>query len=131
MDVSAVKSAAVQSGYSSLCTAQQSSAEVIGKTADLQKTEQGSLVEKAKETEKDKKPIGEEELSALTYEMNKFLEMINSDIQFSLHEKTKRLIVRVVDTRDNRVLKEFPPHEMLDTIAKIREYVGFLLDKKV
>lgn len=62
--------------------------------------------------------------------MNRFLEMINSDIQFSLHEKTQRLIVRVVDTRDNKILKEFPPHEMLDTLARIRDYVGLLLDKK-
>ncbi|MPN54839.1 hypothetical protein SDC9_202516 [bioreactor metagenome] len=58
------------------------------------------------------------------------MEMINSDIQFQLHEKTKQLIVQVVDMRDGKVLKEFPPHELLDTMAKIQEYVGLLLDKK-
>lgn len=81
--------------------------------------------------EKQQKSLSKEEMAKTTSEMTKFMELINSDIQFQLHEKTKQLIVQVVDTRDGTVLKEFPPHELLDTMAKIREYVGFLLDKKV
>lgn len=76
------------------------------------------------------KELNKEELTQLTSDMTKFMQLINSDIQFQLHEKTKQLIVQVVDTRDGTVLKEFPPHEMLDTMAKIKEYVGVLLDKK-
>ncbi len=71
-----------------------------------------------------------EKLEAMSAEMTKFMQLANSDIQFELHEETKRLIVQVVDSKTNTVLKEFPPHEFLDTIAKIREFVGFLLDKK-
>jgi flagellar protein FlaG len=66
----------------------------------------------------------------LTEKMNNFMESLNIDIQFSLHEKTNRLIVQVVDKRDGTVLKEFPSREFLDTIANIQEYVGMLLDKK-
>jgi flagellar protein FlaG len=64
-----------------------------------------------------------------TKEMNKFMKLLNADIRFILHEKTNTLIVQVVDSKENIVLKEFPPHEFLDTKAKIREYVGILLDK--
>lgn len=71
-----------------------------------------------------------DKLEAMSAEMTKFMQLANSDIQFQLHEETKKLIVQVVDTKTNTVLKEFPPHEFLDTIAKIREFVGFLLDKK-
>ncbi len=39
-------------------------------------------------------------------------------------------MVRLVDDKTQKVLKEFPPHEFLDMIAKIREHVGILLDTK-
>lgn len=67
----------------------------------------------------------------MTNAMNKFVEAINSNIRFTVHERTKELMVQVVDQINNRVLKEFPPHEFLDTAAAIRSYVGILLDKKI
>ncbi|WP_312336519.1 flagellar protein FlaG [Anaerospora hongkongensis] len=74
--------------------------------------------------------LSREDVEQVTDRMNKLMELINTDLQFSVHEKTKRLIVQMVDKRDGTVLKEFPPHELLDTIANIQEYVGLLLDKK-
>ncbi len=76
------------------------------------------------------KELSKEELIRVTDTMNDFMQMVNTDIRFSLHDKTKQLMVQVIDTKDQRVLREFPPHELLDTIAAIREYVGVLLDKK-
>lgn len=75
-------------------------------------------------------PLNRDDAEQVTDRMNKLMELMNTDLQFSLHEKTKRLIVQMVDKRDGTVLKEFPPHELLDTIANIQEYVGMLLDKK-
>ncbi|WP_084574123.1 flagellar protein FlaG [Sporomusa malonica] len=75
--------------------------------------------------------INKEDLSKMTGELNKFMQLINADLKFVLHEKTHRMIVQVVDSKEQKVLKEFPPHELLDTIAAIQEYVGVLLDKKV
>lgn len=80
--------------------------------------------------DKVQKKLNEKELEKISKEMSKFMQLINSDIQFQVHSETKKLIVQVVDTRDGTVIKEFPPHEMLDTMAKIKEYVGILLDKK-
>lgn len=75
-------------------------------------------------------PLSRDEAEQVTDKMNKLMQLINTDLQFSVHEKTQRLIVQMVDKRDGTVLKEFPPHELLDTIANIQEYVGMLLDKK-
>lgn len=76
------------------------------------------------------KQISREDLLKVTETMNDFMQMVNTDIRFSIHDGTKQLIVQVIDTKDQRVLREFPPHELLDTIAAISEYVGVLLDKK-
>ncbi|GBG57941.1 flagellin [Sporomusaceae bacterium FL31] len=93
----------------------------------------GSVPETGTSYQQVKKPdtLNKKDMTQLTAEMTKFMQLINSDIQFQLHEETKQLIVQVIDTRDGKVLKEFPPHELLDTMAKIKEYVGVLLDKKV
>ncbi|OPX92018.1 MAG: flagellar protein FlaG [Pelotomaculum sp. PtaB.Bin104] len=63
--------------------------------------------------------------------INKVLDLLNTNIQFSLYEDTKTLMVQVVDIKDKRVIKEYPPREFLDTMAKIREYIGILLDVQV
>lgn len=72
-----------------------------------------------------------EQLNKVTEEMTGIMKLLNTDIKFELHEGSGRWIVKVVDTKENKVLKEYPPQKLLDTIAAIREYVGLLLDEKV
>ncbi len=62
--------------------------------------------------------------------LNGFLRANESHIQFALHEKMKQLMVQVIDDRTQEVIKTFPPEELLDLAAKIRELVGALLDQK-
>lgn len=76
------------------------------------------------------KNISKEDLSNVTSELNKLLQLMNPDIQFAIHERTKQLMVQVVSVKDKQIIREFPSHELLDTIANIRDYVGVLLDKK-
>lgn len=71
------------------------------------------------------------ELQGIATELTKFMQSLNTDIHFSVHEKSGRMMIQVVDPSTKEVLKEFPPEELLDTIGAIREYVGALLDKKV
>lgn len=91
-----------------------------------------SLEETTDKTDKkNKKEPQENEVQELTEAMNKFMTSINADLQFSMHQRTQRLMVQMVDSKDKKVLKEFPPKEFLDMVAKIRDYVGAILDKKI
>ncbi|WP_019851160.1 flagellar protein FlaG [Desulfitobacterium sp. PCE1] len=81
--------------------------------------------------DKGKEELTREDANRLTERLNQFIVTIDSDLQFELHEETQRLIVKFINKKDNQVIKEFPPHELLDTLAAIRDYVGLLLDKKV
>lgn len=78
-----------------------------------------------------KKPVDANHLTEMTEAMNKFVQAMDANIRFKIHEKSHQLMVQVVDQTNNRVLKEFPSSEFLDTIAAIRDYVGILLDKKI
>ena len=74
--------------------------------------------------------LTKEELETVASDLSDFMKTLNTDIEFSIHEKSGRMMVKVVDHKTHDVLKEFPPEELLDTIGAIRDYVGALLDKK-
>lgn len=89
---------------------------------------QTESVDKAKE--KDKKELTKDEINEINGVLNTFMNTIDSDLHFVLHDKTKELMLQVVDRRDNKVVKEIPSRDMLDVIARIRESVGALFDKR-
>lgn len=78
-----------------------------------------------------KKPVDLQDVNQMTEAMNKFVQAMNANIRFTVHEKSNQLMVQVVDQTNQIVLKEFPSGEFLDTMAAIRDYVGILLDKKI
>lgn len=63
--------------------------------------------------------------------LNKAMEVFTpTQLRFKLHEKTERLQVQVVDQATGKVIKEVPPSEFLDLLARIREMVGLFIDEK-
>ncbi|MDR3348872.1 MAG: flagellar protein FlaG [Acidaminococcales bacterium] len=72
----------------------------------------------------------ENKISAITETLNKFMAQWNAELQFEVHKDTSFLIVKFVDLKSHKVLKEFPPEEYLNMIANIRKYIGTMIDKK-
>ena len=72
-----------------------------------------------------------EELKTMSHAMNRFVEMLTADLKFEVHDKTHEVLVKFVNTKTGEVLKEYPPKEYLDMIARIRDYVGMMIDKKI
>lgn len=50
--------------------------------------------------------------------------------EFSYHEDTKRVSIKVIDEDTKEVIKEIPPEETLEMIAKMWELAGILVDEK-
>lgn len=63
--------------------------------------------------------------------MNKAMTALNTTLHFAIHEETNRLMVQLVDSKENKVIKEYPSREFLDLIAKIKNMIGIFLDTKV
>lgn len=63
--------------------------------------------------------------------MNQFLEPTHTNMKFELHEELDRYYVTVVDSDSQEVVKEIPPKKLLDAYAKMAEFMGFLVDKKI
>lgn len=54
----------------------------------------------------------------------------NAEAVFGIHEKTNRVTIKMVDKDTKKVIKEFPPDETLDMIAKVWEIAGIMVDEK-
>ena len=44
--------------------------------------------------------------------------------------KTQRIMVKVINIDTDEVIKELPPEDVLDTVARIREMIGLLIDER-
>ena len=52
-------------------------------------------------------------------------------VLFSLHEKTGRIMAKVIDMDTEKLIREIPDERVLDLAARIDEMIGILFDKKV
>lgn len=73
---------------------------------------------------------GEKQLIDAIEKSNKDFRMTDSSLQFSIHEKTKEIMVKVIDNETKEVLKELPPEKILDMVAAMLERTGLFVDKK-
>lgn len=69
------------------------------------------------------------QLKSAVNDLNK--QMKNSEAIFGIHEKTNRVTIKIVDKSTKEVIKEYPPEQTLDMIAKVWEIAGILVDEKL
>ena len=103
----------------------------LSQTADRKPTVQNFFTEKDQE---DKDPSEEKDakqgtqLKKAVNDLNK--QMKNSEAIFGIHDKTNRVTIKIIDKTTKEVIKEYPPEETLDMIAKVWEIAGILVDEK-
>ena len=61
---------------------------------------------------------------------NTRLKYANRMLQASIHEKTNRIQVKIIDSETNEVVREIPPEKTLDLFAKVLEMAGILVDER-
>ena len=104
----------------------------LSQTADKKPTVQNFFTEKDQED----KDLSEEkdakqgtQLKKAVNDLNK--QMKNSEAIFGIHDKKNRVTIKINDKTTKEVIKEYPPEETLDMIAKVWEIAGILVDEKL
>ncbi|MCR4717801.1 MAG: flagellar protein FlaG [Lachnospiraceae bacterium] len=93
-------------------------------TASEEAKEQGRYeVENAEDVSPDK-------VKKAVNEINKKIKPTHTSCQFSYHEETNRISIKVIDDETEEVIREIPPEKTLDMIAKTLELEGILVDEK-
>ena len=77
----------------------------------------------------EREPMDEESVSYMMQELNELMSKINCNLEFQYHKEVNMMSVRMLDKKTHEVIKEVPPEEMLDQMAKAREWLGAFLDK--
>ena len=61
---------------------------------------------------------------------NTFL-AFNRRVKLSVNEEIGQIIIKVVDSETDKVIKEIPAEEIQRLIARIKETIGLLVDEKI
>lgn len=80
-------------------------------------------------SENGEQPTAEEIKSAIN-QANRRAKFGHANAEFSYHEETKRISIKIVDQDTNEVIREIPPEETLDMISKMWELAGIIVDEK-
>ena len=75
--------------------------------------------------------IGERKLIEAIEKANQTLRGVNTNFEFTIHEQTKEIMVKVINSETNEVIREIPPEKILDLVAKIWELAGILVDERI
>ncbi|MCU0848803.1 MAG: flagellar protein FlaG [Spirochaetes bacterium] len=62
--------------------------------------------------------------------LNQAVKGLNERLSFDYHEKINRVVVRVINSETNEVLKEIPPREVVRLLERLREYLGVFVDEQ-
>lgn len=62
-------------------------------------------------------------------EINNKIKQTHTRFEFSYHEVTKRVAIKVLDKETNKVIREIPPEESLEMLEKLWEIAGLFVDE--
>lgn len=87
-------------------------------------------IQNSSQVKQDNKKIQEEQLLNAIEKANVKFESKNNELSFSVHEKTKQIMVKVINKETKEIVKEIPPEKILDMIANMMETAGLFVDER-
>jgi flagellar protein FlaG len=88
------------------------------------------VVSEAESSANENKQVSEEELIKVIEKANETIKGNNAKFEYSIHDDTKRIMVKVINPINDEVIREIPSEKILDMVAKIWEMTGILVDEK-
>lgn len=77
-----------------------------------------------------KEEISEDVLAKAIESANRAIGNMHAEVKFSIHEGTRDICIKIIDKRNNEVIREIPPEKLLDLVAKLWELAGIFVDEK-
>ena len=75
--------------------------------------------------------VSREEVIDAIESANKEFIIYDRRFEFSIHEKTNQIMVKVIDVNSEEIIREIPPEKILDMVASMWEIAGIIVDEKV
>ncbi|WP_022670164.1 flagellar protein FlaG [Hippea alviniae] len=81
-------------------------------------------------TKKAQKLPSPKELKKIIDKINENVNRLNKEVKFVYNDTLKSLIVKVIDEKTGKVIREIPPQEVVNLQKKLSEIVGIIFDSK-
>jgi uncharacterized FlaG/YvyC family protein len=75
--------------------------------------------------------LSKEEVDQTVEAIENYIVANERSLNFTVHEATGRIFVKVISEEDGKVIREIPSEEILDHAARMEEIAGLLFDKTV
>ncbi|HZJ76110.1 MAG TPA: flagellar protein FlaG [Oscillospiraceae bacterium] len=102
---------------------------------------QNKITENEKNMKKGEKGVGEvlpgervipeEQLIHAVDRANKSFQPFDRRFEISIHEKTRSVMIKVINSINDEVIREIPPEKVLDMVAHMLEVAGIIVDERV
>lgn len=103
---------------------------VLDKKAQKSKGAGESLVQNAQKLADEQQEQGTQQLKELASELNKQMDLLNTNIAFDFSDEIDRLYLRVLEKNTGKLIREFPSEEARALAGYFRNAVGLLFDKE-
>lgn len=81
--------------------------------------------------EEDQNPAtSESRIKSAVKHANNQMKHAKTRCEFSYHEQTKRVSIKIIDKDTQEVIREIPPEETLEMVEKMWELAGILVDER-
>lgn len=74
--------------------------------------------------------LSEKTIKEVIENTNKKLESTDKKFEFSVHEQTNEIMVKVINKETDEVIREIPSEKILDMVAKMMELAGLFVDER-
>jgi len=81
-----------------------------------------------------KKPVTvkvDKSMSRFVRQVDDFVQSISTKVTFSIDAKTGKQVIIVSENKTGKIIRQIPPKEMLDLIAKMKEINGIIFNGKI
>jgi flagellar protein FlaG len=90
-----------------------------------------------KSAEPEQRPVGEKKSGVSNDEIFRAIEKANervmnrsTELRFSVHERTKEVMIKVMNTETQEIIREIPSEKILDMVANFMEIAGLYVDEE-
>ena len=80
--------------------------------------------------QRDKEQASEKQIKDAISRANSKMKNHRTRCEFSYHEETKRVSIKIMDEDTKEVIKEIPPEETLEMLEKMWEMAGIMIDER-
>jgi len=75
--------------------------------------------------------VDQKKLTNITDQLNQVAKICDHNIQFSIDDRSNKVVVKIINSSTGEVIRQIPPEKMLNLMRSIEQMLGLILDEKV